>query len=157
MTEFRGERAAEGRRFAVVASRFNESITAKLLAGALDCFASAGVEADGVDVAWVPGAFELPIAARRLAESGRYAGIVCVGAVIRGETQHHEIVGMQSAAGIRAVTEVTGVPVLLGVVTTEDLAQARERAGGAHGNRGWDAAAAALEVASLLDRLPRRP
>lgn len=157
MTEFRGERAGAGRRFAVVASRFNESITGKLLAGALECFAEAGVEADAIDVAWVPGAFELPIAARRLAETGRYAGVVCVGAVIRGETQHHEIVGMQSAAGLRAVTEATGVPVLLGVVTTEDLEQARARAGGAHGNRGWDAAAAALEMASLLDRLPRRP
>jgi 6,7-dimethyl-8-ribityllumazine synthase len=157
VTEFRGERAAEGRRFAVVVSRFNETITAKLLAGALDCFTAAGTEPDAVDVAWVPGAFELPIAARRLAESGRYAAIVCVGAVIRGETRHDEIVGMQAAAGIRAVSEDTGVPVLLGVVTTEDLEQARARAGGAHGNRGFDAAAAALEMASLLDRIPRRP
>lgn len=157
MTEFRGARAAEGRRFAVVVSRFNESITAKLLAGALECFAASGAEADAVDVAWVPGAFELPIAARRFAESGRYAAVVCVGAVVRGETRHDEIVGTQAAAGIRAVSEDTGVPVLLGVVTTEDLEQARARAGGAHGNRGWDAAAAALEMASLLDRLPRRP
>jgi 6,7-dimethyl-8-ribityllumazine synthase len=157
VTEYRGERAAEGRRFAVVVSRFNEAITGKLLAGALECFAAAGTEPDGVDVAWVPGAFELPIAARRLAESGGYAAVVCIGAVIRGETQHHEIVGMQAAAGIRAVAEDTGIPVLLGVVTTEDLEQARARAGGAHGNRGWDAAAAAIEMVSLLDRLPRRP
>lgn len=156
MTEFRGDRAAGDRHFAVVASRFNEAITGKLLAGALECFAASGAAPEAVDVAWVPGAFELPIAARRLAESGRYAAVVCVGAVIRGETQHHEIVGMQAAAGIRAASEDTGVPVLLGVVTTEDLDQARARAGGAHGNRGWDAAAAALEMASLLDRLPPR-
>lgn len=157
MTEFEGERTVGLRRFAIVASRFNESVTEKLLAGALDAFAAAGAPRDAIDVAWVPGAFELPVASRRLAESGLYAAIVCVGAVIRGETSHNEIVATQAAAGIRAVTEDTGVPVLLGVVTTEDLGQALDRAGGAHGNRGWDAASAAVEMASLLDRLPPRP
>lgn len=157
MTEFRGERTAGERRFAIVASRFNETVTDKLLAGALDAFVAAGASRDSIDVAWVPGAFELPMASRRLAESRRYSAIVCVGAVIRGETSHNEIVAMQAAAGIRAVTEDTGVPVLLGVVTTEDLAQALDRAGGAHGNRGWDAASAAVEMASLLEMLPGRP
>lgn len=157
MTVFEGERTVEGRRFAVVASRFNESVTAKLLSGALDAFAAAGAAEDAVDVAWVPGAFELPVASRRFAESGRYAAVVCVGAVIRGETSHNEIVAMQAAAGMRAVTEDTGVPVLLGLVTTENLGQAMDRAGGAHGNRGWDAASAAVEMASLLERLPARP
>lgn len=157
MTVFQGERTAGARRFAVVASRFNESVTEKLLAGAVEAFTAAGVSPDAIDVAWVPGAFELPVASRRLAESGRYAAVVCVGAVIRGETSHNEIVAMQAAAGIRGVSEDTGVPVLLGVVTTEDLRQALDRAGGAHGNRGWDAASAAVEMASLLDLLPRRP
>lgn len=157
MTVFRGERSGAGRRFAVVASRFNVSVTDKLLDGALEAFAAGGASSDMVDVAWVPGAFELPVASRRLAASGRYAAIVCVGAVIRGETSHNEIVAMQAAAGMRTVMEDTGVPVLLGLVTTEDLAQALDRAGGAHGNRGWDAASAALEMASLLDQLPARP
>lgn len=157
MTVFEGERTAGDRRFAIVASRFNETVTDKLLTGALDAFEAAGASREAIDVAWVPGAFELPVVSRRLAESGRYSAVVCVGAVIRGETSHNEIVAMQAAAGLRAVSEDTGVPVLLGVVTTEDLAQALDRAGGAHGNRGWDAASAAVEMASLLDVLPSRP
>lgn len=157
MTEFRGSREAQGRRFAVVVSRFNESVTGRLLAGALDCFAASGAGEGAVDVVWVPGAFEIPLIARRLADSGAYAGVVCLGAVIRGETSHNEIVGQQAAQGIREAGEDTGVPVTLGIVTTEDLAQALDRAGGKHGNRGWDAAAAALEIASLLPGLPARP
>ena len=157
MTEFRGDRTDASGRYAVVASRFNEAVTTKLLEGALACFAAAGVADDAVDVAWVPGAFDIPGIARRLARSGRYAGVVCVGAVVRGQTSHHEVVAHQSAQGIREAGEDAGIPVTLGVVTTEDLQQAFDRAGGSMGNRGWDAAAAALELASLARRLPPPP
>ncbi|MFM7719222.1 MAG: 6,7-dimethyl-8-ribityllumazine synthase [Actinomycetota bacterium] len=157
MTEYRGDRGEVVGRFAVVASRFNEAVTTKLLEGALACFASAGFPESDVDVAWVPGAFDIPLVARRLAASGDYAGVVCIGAVVRGETSHHEVVAHQSAQGIREAGRDAGIPVTLGVVTTEDLAQALDRAGGSMGNRGWDAAAAAIELASLLRRLPDAP
>jgi 6,7-dimethyl-8-ribityllumazine synthase len=152
---FRGDDRGRGRRFAIVAARFNEVITAKLLTGAVDCLSSHDVDGDDLDVAWVPGAFELPLAARALATTGTYDAVICVGAVIRGETPHFDFVAGQAAEGIRRVAEDTGVPVIFGVLTTETLDQAAERAGGAHGNKGWDAAMAAIEMASLLDQLPK--
>lgn len=155
MRTFRGDDRGRGRRFAIVAARFNEVITAKLLTGAVDCLSSHDVDGDDLDVAWVPGAFELPLAARAFATTGAYDAVICLGAVIRGETPHFDIVAGQSAAGIRRVAEDTGVPVIFGVLTTETLDQAAERAGGAHGNKGWDAAMAAIEMASLLDQLPK--
>jgi 6,7-dimethyl-8-ribityllumazine synthase len=153
VTEIRGDAAAGGRRVAVVTSRFNEVVTSKLLDGALDCLRSRGVAEDDLVVAWVPGAFELPLVARRLAASGGYDAIVCLGAVIRGETAHFDYVASEAASGIRAAAEATGVPVIFGVLTTDTLDQAMDRAGGRHGNRGWDAAAAAIETASVLDQL----
>jgi 6,7-dimethyl-8-ribityllumazine synthase len=152
---FRGDDQGRGRRFAIVAARFNEVITAKLLTGAVDCLSSHDVDGDDLDVAWVPGAFELPLAARALATTGTYDAVICLGAVIRGETPHFDFVAGQAAEGIRRVAEDTGVPVIFGVLTTETLDQAAERAGGAHGNKGWDAAMAAIEMASLLDQLPK--
>jgi 6,7-dimethyl-8-ribityllumazine synthase len=152
---FRGDDQGRRRRFAIVAARFNEVITAKLLTAAVDCLSSHDVDGDDLDVAWVPGAFELPLAARALATTGTYDAVICLGAVIRGETPHFDLVAGQSAAGIRRVAEDTGVPVIFGVLTTETLDQAAERAGGAHGNKGWDAAMAAIEMASLLDQLPK--
>ena len=154
MTEFRGERAAAGRRFAIVVARFNEGVTSALLAGARDAFRAAGAGDADVDIAWFPGAFDIPLVARRLAASGGYAGVVALGAVIRGETSHHEVVARAAAEGIRAASEATGVPIALGVISAEDLAQAEARAGGAMGNRGYDAAQAVLELASLLGDLP---
>lgn len=154
MSEIRGSEEAGGRRFAVVASRFNEVVVRKLADGALEGFHARGADVDDVVVAWVPGSFELPLAARRLAASGRYAAIVCLGAVIRGETPHFDHVAEQAARGIRRAAEDTGVPVIFGVLTTDTFAQAEERAGGIHGNKGWDAAMAAMEMASLLARLP---
>ena len=147
MTEFRGEASAGGRRVAVAVARFNELVTRKLLDGALEGLRALGVADEAVDVAWVPGAFELPVAARRLAASGTYDAVICLGAVIRGETPHFDHVAGQAAAGIREAAAATGVPVIFGVLTTETLEQALARAGGDHGNKGWDAAAAALEVA----------
>ena len=155
MTEFRGDHLARGRRFALAAARFNEVVTGKLLQGALDCLRSHGVDPDEVDVAWVPGAFELPLVARRLAASGIYDAVICVGAVIRGDTPHFDHVAGQAATGIREAAEATGVPVVFGVLTTDTFEQAMDRAGGKHGNKGWDAAMAAMETASLLEQLPK--
>lgn len=154
MSELRGAWEAGGRRFAVVASRFNEIVVRRLVEGALEAFRDRGATPEAVDLAWVPGSFELPLVARRLAASGRYAAVVCLGAVIRGETPHFDHVAHQAASGIRRATEDTGVPVIFGVLTTDTFEQATDRAGGKHGNRGWDAAMAAMEMASLLERLP---
>ncbi len=155
MRTFRGDDQGRRRRFAIVAARFNEVITAKLLSGAVDCLSSHDVDGDDIDVAWVPGAFELPLAGRAFAKAGTYDAVICLGAVIRGETPHFDLVAGQAAEGIRRVAEDTGVPVIFGVLTTDSLEQAVERAGGAHGNKGWDAAMAAIEMASLLDQLPK--
>jgi 6,7-dimethyl-8-ribityllumazine synthase len=152
---FRGDDQGRGRRFAIVAARFNEVITAKLVSGAVDCLSSHDVDGEDIDVAWVPGAFELPLAGRAFAKAGTYDAVICLGAVIRGETPHFDLVAGQAAEGIRRVAEDTGVPVIFGVLTTDTLEQAVERAGGAHGNKGWDAAMAAIEMASLLDQLPK--
>lgn len=154
MTELRGTWEAGGRRFAVVASRFNEVVVRRLVEGALEAFRDRGAAPEDVDLAWVPGSFELPLVARRLAASGRYAAVVCLGAVIRGETPHFDHVAHQAASGIRRAAEDTEVPVIFGVLTTDTFEQATDRAGGKHGNRGWDAAMAAMEMASLLERLP---
>lgn len=155
MREVRGDAAARGRRFAVAVSRFNELVTAKLLDGALDCLRAHGVAEDDIDVVWVPGAFELPLVARRLASSGDFDALICLGAVIRGETSHFEHVAGQAASGIRSAGQETGVPVIFGVLTTDTFEQATDRAGGKHGNKGWDAAMAAMEMASLLEQLPK--
>ena len=144
-------------RFAVVAARFNEAISRRLVEGALHAFAAAKVPDDRVDVHWVPGSFELPQAAQHLAGTGRYAGIVCVGVVIRGETPHFEHVAREAAAGIRHVALTTGVPTGFGVITTLDEDQAWARAGGKVGNRGEEAAAAVVEMAAFVQQCrPRR-
>jgi 6,7-dimethyl-8-ribityllumazine synthase len=155
MRELRGDFASRGRRFAIAASRFNELVVGKLVEGAVECLRAHGVAEDDLDVAWVPGAFELPLAARRLAATGTYDAVVCLGAVIRGETAHFDHVAGQAAAGIREAAEATGVAVIFGVLATDTLEQALDRAGGKHGNKGWDAAMAAMEMASLLEQLPK--
>lgn len=156
MTEVRGTFDARGRRFAVAAARFNEIVVAKLVDGALECFRAHGLAEDDLLVAWAPGAFDLPLLARRLAESGLYDAVVCVGAVVRGETAHFDYVAGEAARGIRQAAMETGVPVLFGVLTTETMDQALDRAGGKHGNKGWDSAMAAMEMASILDQLPKK-
>jgi len=155
VNEIRGDLHAGGRRFAIAVARFNELVTRKLLEGALGALAANGVAQEDIDVVWVPGAFELPIVARRLAASRTYDGVICLGAVIRGETAHFDHVAGQAAQGIRTAAQETGVPVAFGVLTTDTLEQALDRAGGAHGNKGWDAATAAIETASLLEQLPK--
>jgi 6,7-dimethyl-8-ribityllumazine synthase len=137
----------------VIAAAFNEMVVRPLLDGALACLRSLGVEDDRLEVAWVPGAFELPLAAKTAAQSGRFDAVVCLGAVIRGDTTHYELVSGEAARGIQAVALETGVPALFGVLSTETLDQAMDRAGGAHGNKGWDAALAASQMVKTLDEL----
>lgn len=153
MAEITGSPTGAGRRVAVVASRFNEAITTKLVTGALDALTRHGVARDAVDVVWVPGAWELPPAAVRLLETGSYDAIVAVGAVIRGETPHFDYVAGEAARGLARAATDYGRPVGFGLLTCDDVDQAEARAGGAHGNKGWDAAMAALEMADLFERI----
>ena len=146
-------RTSSGGRFAVVAARFHEPITKRLVDGALHALAAGGVPAGRVEVHWVPGSFELPQAAAHVARTGRYAAVVCVGVVIRGQTPHFEHVAREAAAGIREVGLDTGVPTTFGVITALTETQAWERAGGEVGNRGQEAAEAALEMAALIEGL----
>ena len=142
------------RRIGLVAARFNESVTAKLVEGALAGLAEHGVAQDDVEVAWVPGAFEIPLVASRLARSGRFDAVICLGAVIRGDTAHFDLVANETARGVMRTSLDTGVPVIFEVLATDTLALAEARAGGTHGNKGWEAAESALEMAWLLDALP---
>ena len=151
---FEGQETATPGRFAIVVSRYNESITQRLLTGALDTFAAQGLPAEAVDVAWVPGAFEIPLVAARLAQSRRYVAVVCLGAVIRGETTHDQHINRAVSNELAALAVRTGVPVLFGVLTCDTLEQAIHRAGGNAGNKGSECAEAALKMADLLARLP---
>jgi 6,7-dimethyl-8-ribityllumazine synthase len=153
MAEFSGTPAGENRRFAVIASRFNQVIVEKLVDGALDALVRHGVAADDVDVVWVPGAWELPIAARRLLSSERYDALVAVGAVIRGDTPHFDYVAGEASRGLATASVEFETPIGFGLLTCDNDEQARARSGGAHGNKGWDAALAALEMADLFGRL----
>jgi len=153
MAEFMGNPRGEGRRIVVVASRFNESVTMPLAEGAVAAMVEKGVLFDDIDVLWVPGAWELPIAARRALATERYDACVAVGAVIRGETPHFDFVAGETARGLMDVSRDFDVPVTLGLLTTDTIAQAEARAGGAHGNKGADAALAALELLDLFDRV----
>jgi 6,7-dimethyl-8-ribityllumazine synthase len=155
MSVTRGRPVGEGRRIAIVVARFHEHVTARLLEGALAGLRSHGVGDGAVDVAWVPGAFEIPLVADRMASSNAYDAVICLGAVVRGETAHFDLVAGEAARGIAAVARETGIPVIFEVLATETLGQAEARAGGDRGNRGWDAAEAALEMADLLDALPK--
>jgi 6,7-dimethyl-8-ribityllumazine synthase len=153
MAEFLGDYSTPPGRFAIVAARFNALVTESLLAGCRDALVRHGVAGDRIDVAWVPGSFEIPLVARKLAESRRYAAVVCLGCVIRGETSHYDHVAGQAAAGVMQAGLSTGVPVIFGILTTESVEQALNRAGLKSGNKGADAALAAIEMVNLLARL----
>lgn len=148
-----GHLSASGLSFGVVVARFNSFITEKLLSGCLDALRRHGADEDDIDVAWVPGAFEIPLVARKMAESGKYDAVICLGAVIRGATPHFDYVCAENAKGIAAVSQTTGVPTIYGVITANTIEQAVERAGTKAGNKGWDAALSAIEMANLLSRL----
>ena len=147
---FQGRFDARGRRIALVASRFNEFFTRELLAGARDCLDRHGVPEANVDSVWVPGSFELPLVAQRLARGGRYGAVICLGCLVQGDTPHFALVAAEVTKGIAQIGLETGVPVVFGVVTAETLEQAIERSGTKAGNRGFDAALSALELIDLL-------
>ncbi len=151
--EHHGQLTGNGHRFAIAVARFNELVTRRLLEGAIDALTRHGVRPEDIEVAWVPGSFELPVAAQALAETGRFSAVICLGAVVRGATPHFEYVASQAAAGISRVGLESRLPVIFGVVTAETQEQALERAGGKVGNRGAEAALAALEMANLLSWL----
>lgn len=148
-----GDFSGENKRFGIVVSRFNEFITSKLLGGALDTLKRHGVSEDAVTVAWAPGAFELPLVAKHMAASGKYDAVITLGCVIRGATPHFDYVAAEAAKGVGHVMLETGVPVLFGILTTDSIEQAVERAGTKAGNKGSDAAMGALEMANLIGQL----
>lgn len=153
MIEHHGQLRGDGRRFGIVVSRFNDFITRPLLAGARDCLVRHGVSDGDIEVAWVPGAWEIPGALAKLAERGRFDALIALGAVIRGATPHFDYVCGEVAGGVGAVGRTTGLPAAFGVLTTDTIEQAIERAGTKAGNKGWEAALAALETADLYARL----
>ncbi len=148
-----GKIVGKGKRFGIVVSRFNEFISSKLLEGALDCLQRHEVDMQQVDIAWVPGSFEIPLTALRMASSQKYDAVVCLGAVIRGATPHFEYIAAEVTKGIAQVNLQTGVPTIYGVITADTLEQAIERAGTKAGNKGWDAAMSAMEMANLFETL----
>lgn len=150
---FEGDLVGRGLRFAVVVSRFNEFISSRLLGGAKDALVRHGVPEDNLDVAWVPGAYEIPLVAKKMAETGEYSAVICLGAVIRGATPHFDYVAAEVSKGVASVGLDTGVPVIFGVITADNLEQAIERAGTKSGNKGFDAATSAIEMANLVRRI----
>lgn len=155
MPDYTGDFSPPTGRFAIVVGRFNAYVSESLLAACRDMLVRNGVPPDSIDVAWVPGSFEIPLVASKMAASTRYAAIICLGCVIRGETAHFEHVAGQAAAGIMQASLSTGVPVIFGILTTETVEQALNRAGLKGGNKGSDAALAAIEMVNLLTRLPQ--
>ena len=150
MRVMEGKLVAQGLRFGIVVSRFNEFISSRLLSGALDILKRHGASEEEVEIAWVPGAFEIPLAAKKMAKSGKYDAVICLGAVIRGSTPHFDYVSNEVSKGIAAVSLDTETPVAFGVLTTDNIEQAIERAGTKSGNKGGDAALTAIEMANLL-------
>lgn len=148
---YEGKLIAEGYKFGLVVGRFNEFITSKLLSGAMDALKRHGAEEENIKIAWVPGAFEIPLVAQRMANSGKYDAIICLGAVIRGATPHFDYVAAEVTKGIAKVSLDSGVPTIFGIITADTIEQAIERAGTKAGNRGWDAAMTAIEMVNLLE------
>jgi 6,7-dimethyl-8-ribityllumazine synthase len=151
--EIKGQLNAGSKKYAIVVSRFNEFITSRLLGGAIDCLQRHGAKDEQITVVWVPGTIEITLAARKLADSGTFAAVICLGAVIRGQTSHYELVCQQISRGVGQINLETGVPAIFGVLTCDTIEQAIERAGTKQGNAGASAAMAAMEMADLLGRL----
>lgn len=153
MKTIEGQLSAQGLRIGIVVARFNEFINSKLLSGALDALKRHGADEDAVDVAWVPGAFEIPMIAQKMAESKKYDAVICLGTVIRGSTSHYDYVCAEVSKGVAQVGMASGVPTMFGVLTTDTIEQAIERAGTKAGNKGFDVAMAAMEMANLIKAL----
>ena len=154
MSTFEGSLTTPSGRFAIVAARFNQLVVDRLLAGARDGLKRHGVADDAVDLVWVPGSFEIPLVAQRLAQGRQYAAVICLGAVIKGETDHYDHVAGGAAHGVAQAALATGVPVIFGILTCTTMEQALDRAGGKAGNKGFDAAVSAIEMVNLLSQLP---
>lgn len=152
MKTIEGKLIARDYRFAIVVSRFNEFISGHLLSGAIDCLKRHEAAEEAIDIIWVPGAFEVPLAAKKAAQSGRYDAVICLGAVIRGSTPHFDYVAAEVAKGVAHVSLDLGLPVIFGIITSDTLEQAIERAGSKAGNKGWQAAASAIEMADLSSK-----
>ena len=150
-----GRLLGEGKKFALVTSRFNDFITDKLVGGALDALVRSGVDDDDIDLLKVPGAFEIPLVAKKAVDTGKYDAVICLGAVIRGSTSHYDYVCAEASKGIAQVSLDSGTPVIFGIITTDTIEQAIERAGTKAGNKGWSAAVSAVEMANLMDTLNR--
>ena len=155
MNVFEGKVVSETNKFGIVAARFNEFITSKLLGGALDGLKRHNVNENDIDVAWVPGAFEIPLIAKKMANSGKYDAVICLGAVIRGSTSHYDYVCNEVSKGIAAVSMNSDIPVMFGVITTENIEQAIERAGTKAGNKGYDCALGAIEMVNLIREMDK--
>ena len=153
MKTFEGKLVSSGIKVGIVVARFNEFITSKLLSGAMDGLLRHNVQEEDIQVAWVPGAFEIPLIASKMAKSGKYDAVICLGAVIRGSTSHYDLVCSETAKGIAQAAMHTGVPVLFGVITTENIEQAIERAGTKAGNKGYDCALSAIELVDLMHKV----
>ena len=152
-TIIEGELSARNKRYALIVSRFNELIGRKLLDGALDCLKRHDADDKVLDIIWVPGAFEIPLVAKKAAQSGKYDAVICLGAVIRGQTPHFDFIASEAAKGIAHASMETGVPIIFGVITTDTVEQAIQRAGTTSGNRGFDAALAAIEMSNLIAKI----
>ena len=148
-----GELTAQNKRFSIVVSRYNELIGSKLLDGALDCLRRHDVDENSIDIFWVPGAFEIPLVAKKIAQLGRYDAVICIGAIIRGDTPHFDFVAAETVKGIALGSMETGVPIIFGIITADNVDQAVQRAGTTAGNRGFDAALAAIEMSNLMDKI----
>ncbi len=153
MKKYEGELQAKGLRFAIIVSRFNEFITNKLLDGAIDALVRHGAPEQNIEIVKVPGSFEIPLAAKKVAEKKSYDAVVCLGTIIRGATPHFDYVASEAAKGIASASMETGVPIAFGIITADNIEQAVERAGTKSGNKGWDAALVAIEMAQLLKKL----
>lgn len=153
MKSYEGKLLGEGIRVGIVVSRFNDFITRRLLEGALDALFRHGVSEDNIEIAWVPGSFEIPLAALKMAESGKYDGIICLGAIIRGDTPHFNYIASECAKGIAQTMLKCGIPISFGVLTTDNIEQAIERAGTKAGNKGWEAAISIIEMVNLMKEM----
>ncbi|OCL27923.1 6,7-dimethyl-8-ribityllumazine synthase [Orenia metallireducens] len=149
---YEGKLVGTGLKFGIIVGRFNEFISSRLLSGALDALQRHGVKEEDIEVAWVPGAFEVPLVAKRMANTNKYDAIICLGAVIRGATPHFDYVCAEASKGIAKVSLDSGLPVMFGIITTDTIEQAIERAGTKAGNKGWEAAVGALEMANLMNQ-----
>lgn len=153
MKTIEGQLTAKGQKVAIVAARFNEFITSKLLGGALDAFVRHGGSEEDITIAWVPGAFEIPVIAKKMADSGNYDAVLCLGAVIKGATAHFDMVANETTKGIAQASMHSGIPIMFGVLTTDTIEQAIERAGTKSGNKGFDSMVSAIEMANLMKQL----